>query len=308
MLTRVLRFAIVIVLPILAVGAPAPPDLIAQVREAIARNDFNAGAQLIQNYRAAKGATPEMIEALSWMARGELAAKNLDAAEKYANETYQLSGQQLKKRALDQEPFLPAALGAAIEVQANVFAARGERTEAVTYLHDELKKYYATSIRTRIQKNLNSLTLEGKPAPRLVGVTLPQAKPVLLFFWAHWCGDCKGEAPILAQLKSEFGPKGLEIVAPTQKYGYVEGGQSAAPAVELKYIEEVRQKFYAAIITTPAPVNEENFRNYGASTTPTLVLIDRAGIVRLYHPGTMTYEELRAAIERVMKPAPRHVS
>ena len=47
---------------------------------------------------------------------------------------------------------------------------------------------------------------------------------------------------------------------------------------------------------TPAPVSEENFRNYGASTTPTLVLIDRAGIVRLYHPGAMTYEELRAAI------------
>jgi hypothetical protein len=25
--------------------------------------------------------------------------------------------------------------------------------------------------------------------------------------------------------------------------------------------------------------------------------------VRVYHPGTMTYEELRAAIERVVKPA-----
>lgn len=302
------RFATLIVLPILAVSAAAPPDLSNQVREAIGRNDFKAGAQLIQNYRAAKGATPEVIEALSWMARGELAAKNPDAAEKYANETYQLTRQELKKRALDREPVLPIALGAAIEVQANVFAARGERTEAVTYLRDELKKYYATSIRTRIQKNLNSLTLEGKTAPRLVGVTLPPGKPVLLFFWAHWCGDCKSEVPILARLKSEFEPKGLEIVAPTQKYGYVAGGESAAPAVELRYIEEVRQKFYAAIITTPAPVNEENFRNYGASTTPTLVLVDRAGIVRLYHPGTMTYEELHAAIERVMKPAPRHVS
>jgi thiol-disulfide isomerase/thioredoxin len=304
---RVLRYAIVTLLPIAVPGAP-PPNIVDDVRAAIAKNDFQRGAQLVQSYRGANGTTPEMIQALSWMARGELDAKNLEAAEKYANETYQLSTQELKKRPLDREPLLPIALGAAIEVEGKVFAARGERTEAVTYLRDELKKYYATSIRTRIQKNLNSLTLEGKPAPRLAGVTLPPGKPVLLFFWAHWCGDCKGEAPILARLKSEFEPKGLAIVAPTQKYGYVAGGENAAPAVELPYIEEVRQKYYSEIITTPAPVNEENFRNYGASTTPTLVLVDRAGIVRLYHPGTMTYEELRAAIENVLKPAARRVS
>jgi thiol-disulfide isomerase/thioredoxin len=280
-----------------------PPAIVETVRGAIARNDFAAADKAIRVDRTARGVTPEMIQAVSWIARGELAAKNLDAAEKYADETYQLSREQLKKRPLDQESFLPIALGAAIEVKANVFAARGERTQAVTYLHDQLKQYYATSIRTRLQKDLNLLTLEGKLAPRLEGVILPKGKPVLLFFWAHWCGDCKEEGPILARIKSEFGPKGLTIVAPTQKYGYVESGEIAPPAAELRYIEQVRQKYYAPIITTPAPVNEENFRNYGASTTPTLVLVDRAGIVRVYHPGTMTYEELRAAIERVVKPA-----
>ena len=122
---------------------------------------------------------------------------------------------------------------------------------------------------------------------------------MLLFFWAHWCTDCKAEAPILARLKSEFGPKGLELVAPTQKYGYVQSGIEAPPDAELRYIEQIRQERYADIITTPAPVNEENFRRYGASTTPTLVLIDRAGIVRLYHPGRMTYEELRPLVAKL---------
>jgi thiol-disulfide isomerase/thioredoxin len=294
----------ILTVALFSVSALAVPlGIIENVRGAIARNDFAGADKAVRADRAAHGVTPEMIQAVSWMARGELAAKNLDAAGKYADETYQLSREQLKKRPLDQDPFLPLALGAAIEVEANVFAARGERTQAVTYLHDQLKLYYATSIRARIQKNLNLLTMEGKPAPRLEGVVLPKGKPVLLFFWAHWCGDCKGEAPILAKLKSEFEGKGLVIVAPTQKYGYVESGDPAPAAVELRYIEQVRQKYYAPIITTPAPVNEENFRNYGASTTPTLVLVDRAGIVRTYHPGTMTYEELRAAIERVVRPA-----
>ena len=49
-------------------------------------------------------------------------------------------------------------------------------------------------------------------------------------------------------------------------------------------------------------MSEENFRRYGASTTPTLVLIDRAGIVRLY-PGAMTYEELRPLVAKLMTPS-----
>jgi thiol-disulfide isomerase/thioredoxin len=287
-------------LALVAPGLRAAGGIVDDVRAAIEHNDLARGAELIRVYRATNGATPEAIVATSWMARGELAAKHIDSAEKYAEETYRLSRESLKKRPLDQEPLLPIALGAAIEVEANVFAARGERSGAVAYLQEQLKTYYATSIRARIQKNINLLTMEGKLAPRLEGVVLPKSKPVLVFFWAHWCSDCKGEAPILAKLKSEFDVKGLTIVAPTQKYGYVAGGENATPAVELRYIEQVRQKFYAPIITTPAPVSEENFRKYGASTTPTIVLIDRSGIVRLYHPGTMTYEELRSAIARVV--------
>ncbi len=273
--------------------------IIQDVRASISRADFATADQLVRSYKSANGTTPEMLEALSWIARGELAAKNYDKAEKYAEETYQLSTAELKKRPLDQEKNLPIALGAAIEVEANVLAARHRRTEAITYLQDQLKLYRTTSINARIQKNINLLTMEGKPAPALQNVALPKGKPVLLFFWAHWCGDCKAEGPILAQLKSEF--KDLQIVAPTQKYGYVQGGEEASPEVELRYIEKIRQERYSEIITSPAPVSEANFRRYGASTTPTLVLIDRNGIVRLYHPGRMTYEELRPLVAALFK-------
>lgn len=276
-------------------------NVIHDVRGAIAHNDFSQASEFIETYRTAHGVTPEMLEALSWMARGSLAAKNYDQAEKYAQETYQLSVDQLKKRPLDQEKNLPIALGAAIEVEANVMAARDQRTDAVSYLQDQLKAYGATSIRARIQKNINLLSLEGKPAPALENVSLPKGKPVLLFFWAHWCPDCKAEEPILERLLAEFEPKGLVFIAPTQKYGYIGRGDPATPAVEEPYIEQVRQKYYAKVITSPAPVSEENFLRYGCSTVPTLVLVDREGIVRLYHPGAMTYDELRAQIESLVK-------
>ena len=50
-----------------------------------------------------------------------------------------LSIEQLKKRPLDREPHLPLALGAAIEVEGNLLAAQGRRSEAVTFLQ-ELKE------------------------------------------------------------------------------------------------------------------------------------------------------------------------
>ncbi len=78
-----------------------------------------------------------------------------------------------------------------------------------------------------------------------------RGKPVLLFFWAHWCPDCKQEEHILAQIAQEYGPKGLVMVAPTQRYGYAANGEDATPAAELKYIEQIRHQYYADLLASP---------------------------------------------------------
>lgn len=288
-------------LPLAALGTSvASAGLVEDVQAAVAKNNFPAAQALIQNARAGQGETPQTILALSWMARGALGLRQYSQAETYARDTYQRAAAELKKRPLDREPQLPLALGAAIEVQALVLAAQAQRTEAIAYLEEQRKLYATTSIYARIQKNINLLSLVGKPAPALKVATLPAGKPAVLFFWAHWCPDCRNEAPILAGLKSEFGPQGLAFIGVTQKYGYIGGGDSAPPNIELLYIEQIRQRYYSQIVSAPAAVSEESFRNYGVSTTPTLTMVDRHGIVRLYHPGAMTPPELRAAIQNVL--------
>src|SRR5579864_1880518 len=290
-------------------AAAAWADVVTDVRVALAKNNLALAESVVRSDRAQRGVTPEMIEALSWLGRGALAAKQLEQAEAYAKETQALSLAELKKRPLDAEPHLPLALGASIEVQAQILSERGQRAEALELLRKELALYRTTSIRARLQKNINLLSLEGKAAPALdereflgskpVPLSALKGSPVLVFFWAHWCPDCKQEVAILTEIEKEYAAKHLVIVAPTQRYGYTARGEEAGPAQELKYIDEVRHKFYGSLLDLPAPVSEENFKNYGASTTPTLVLIDRQGIVRLYHPGAMTLEELRAAINRL---------
>jgi thioredoxin-related protein len=91
------------------------------------------------------------------------------------------------------------------------------------------------------------------------------------------------------------------VIGPTQLYGYAAHGDDATPVQEKAYIESVRQRYYSSLLDMPVPLSKSNFNTYGASTTPTLVLLDRAGKVAMYHPGAMQYEELRAAVEKVVK-------
>ena len=122
----------------------------------------------------------------------------------------------------------------------------------------------------------------------------------LFFFWAHWCGDCKIQEPILAKLHEKYASKGLRIIGPTRLYGFDGSGDAVSPMRELAYIKGPYLAQYPLPEWMSAPLSEKNFIDFGVSTTPTLVLADREGIVKLYHPGRMPEAELVRAIEELL--------
>ena len=311
---RFIVFAFVLPCALLdhAAAATPTPMVVYQARVASMSGDSAGARKVLKQYRDALGVTPEYIEGLSWVARGELGANQYAAAEATAGEVRTLVLAKLTGRKLDAEPSLPMALGASIEVQAQAAKATGRRDQAVGFLRAEAEKWRGTSIVARIRKNLNLLTLEGKSAPALETskvVAGPPAKPleqhrghpVLLFFWAHWCSDCKNQLAVIRQLQAKYGPKGLEVIAPTQHYGYVAGGEDAPLDVETRYIQAVYQQFYASLGKVETPLSEKNFESYGVSSTPTLALVDGRGIVRMYNPGNVSYEVLAAKVEAALK-------
>src|SRR6202790_2463820 len=303
-----MRLRILLVSILLTASAWAA--IVEDVRLALAQNNFSAAESALNAYRSQQGVNPEYMEAYSWLGRAALEQRQYDQAAAYAKQTKAMVLDQVKQRSLDADPHLPIALGAALEVQSQVLAARGQRTQAVALLQSALKSYGSTSIHDRLQKNLNLLSLQGRLAPALrseesLGAKLPllaqlKGSPVLLFFWAHWCADCKAEAPIITQLRSEFSSKGLQVIGPTRRYGYTAQIEHASASDELQYIDAVRPRFYAGLLDMPVPISKYNFDTYGASTTPTLVLLDRAGKVAMYHPGALPYDQLRAEIEKVV--------
>lgn len=277
--------------------------LVAPVCAWTASFDLATADREVRALQAKEGNTPRVAEAYSELARAALSLKQFDRADAYASEARKLAVAQLGVRRIDSDQFLPLAVGAAIEVHAHVLAEHGEIPEALAYLRQQFSTWRGTSLEERIQKNINLLNLEGKPAPPLEGVSLAafKGRPVLLFFWAHWCPDCKADVPVIAAIEKKFGPRGLVLIGPTRLYGYVAGGEPAPAAAEANYIEQIRRQYYQPLGNFPDPVSAANFQAYGASTTPTFVLIDRTGVVRYYHPGAITEPELTQRIQAILR-------
>lgn len=291
-------------LPTLA-GDPVPA-----LRDAMAKSDFKSAEELLDDYRIERGTTPALVDGLSVLAQGLNAAGEKERAVAVARSAYDLANKLLLVRPVDQEPRVPLALGRAIEIMAQANARRGAPETALAFLESELDTYRGTSIEKRIQRNINLLSIEGTVAPPLdlsehLGAASPslaslKGRVVLLFFWAHYCVDCKAQAPILARLAEKYRSNGLAIVAPTQRYGYVAEGKDATPSVETPYIEEVRRTHYPVLADVPIPLSDANHRRYGVSSTPTIVLLNRDGRVVMYHPGTMTEAELDAELRTLL--------
>ncbi len=286
-------------------------ELVGQMRDMAWAEEVDAAQALIEGQRSHHDqASPQWLLAASWLGRGASFAERWDVAEEYANEARDGSIALLDVRDLDADSQLELALGAGIEVIGQAQDARGDNQGAVEFLRGERERYRGTSVETRIQKNVLLLDLEGQPFPVLdvehhLGAPLPSAddltgQVVVAYFWAHWCPDCKRQLPILEQLHEEYGERGLTIIGPTQLYGYVARGQDATPEQELDFLRGAYQERYPIPSWMSVPVSQQNFLDFGVSSTPTLVVIDREGIVQLYNPGDLPYDELAPHIERLL--------
>jgi thioredoxin 1 len=88
---------------------------------------------------------------------------------------------------------------------------------------------------------------------------LQSSRPVLVDFWAEWCGPCKMIAPILEQIADEYGDR--LTVAKVD----VEASQSTA-------------------------------MKYGIRSIPTLMLF-KGGVVEAQHVGMLSKEQLSKLLQ-----------
>src|SRR4051812_18739700 len=120
-----MRSSGMVCLLVVLAGGVARAEVVGEVRAEVAAGRWAEAHRRVSEERARGGDPAAALEALSWIARGELAQRRYDDARADAKATREAAQALLRTRALDAEPRLPIALGAAIEVEAQARAAQG---------------------------------------------------------------------------------------------------------------------------------------------------------------------------------------
>ncbi len=296
--------------PVPAVAPATPrPSPVSSIRNKISAGDLLSAESLLEVHRAKNGEDGPAIIGLSWLARGALLLGDPAKAARYGAEVREHVKERIAAGAeLAKDHDLEYALGSAIEVEAQLIERKVGAKQAAEFVSAELTRWpKPASLRARLNKRLALLTLEGTPAPELVvedwvGTAPPtlaslRGSPVLLYIWSESCGDCKAQSTSLAKVSARHAAAGLKVVALTQYYE----DQPQARIAEKARVDSVWKDVYRDMGPQPIVLSNESMVRYGGSSTPTLVFIDRAGIVRRYTPTRLTEEELDRSIAALLK-------
>ncbi|HKQ78926.1 MAG TPA: TlpA disulfide reductase family protein [Blastocatellia bacterium] len=298
--------ASLLILALIALTANGAGELVRLVRLKLSAGDLASAASAVEDYKEKNGVDAEYLDAVGWLARGAEMLRQPDAAAAYVAE--------LRREIREEKPDTLSPLGAAIEVEGKLRAAREGRGSALRFLEEEFARARDVALRSRIRRTINVLSLEGQPAPDynkadFVGAEPPslaalKGKPALLFLWAHWCGDCKAQAGMLGRIIRKYRAQGLVVIAPTRYYGTGADNKPAKPDEEKAHMAKVWAEFYAGLEGVAIPIDTDAMVRYGVSATPTYALIDRKGVVRFYSPTRLSEAELSRRIEAVLGEKP----
>lgn len=124
---------------------------------------------------------------------------------------------------------------------------------------------------------------------------LKSDKPVLVDFWAVWCGPCIATFPHLREWNEKYADKGLVIVGLTRYYNYAwddaanKASRSPSP-VSPEAEQEMLKKFaeqhnlHHRFAIQKKESGMDDF--YGVTGIPHVVVIDQEGKIRLMRVGS----------------------
>jgi len=118
-----------------------------------------------------------------------------------------------------------------------------------------------------------AFTLESTAGDRLTLAAALERGPVIVDFWATWCGPCKQSLPELQQLHERYAARGLTIMAVSTD--------------EPRNRPKIGSTARSLGLTFPVLIDADKraAQLYRVESIPMMFLIDREGRIRALHRG-----------------------
>ena len=126
------------------------------------------------------------------------------------------------------------------------------------------------------------------PAQKTMTLSTLRGHPVILDFWATWCGPCQAEAPIVNGIAQRFKDKGLVVIGVNTSDA---AGRSLAPAFAAK-----------KGLTFPIVFDDDDAiaHKYRVDNLPTLVVLSKDGKIVAVRHGVTGDADLERLVRQVL--------
>jgi thiol-disulfide isomerase/thioredoxin len=152
----------------------------------------------------------------------------------------------------------------------------------------------------------NSTALNGKIAPGFtltdlngnkVSLSSYKGRPVVVDFWATWCGPCKVEIPWFEQLHDQYASQGLEIIGVSADQ--LDKDDAAKLFTEKRDISDFAAKMR---MNYPVLIDAESIENSygGLDALPTTFFIDKNGKIVASTIGLAPRDVIEADVKKAI--------
>ena len=142
----------------------------------------------------------------------------------------------------------------------------------------------APNFAARVVANGENLGLEGGVVPETLELSSLRGRPVVLDFWATWCGPCQATSPIVNAVAQRYKDKGLAVVGVNT---------SDEDGLAARYVKKKGLGF-------PIVYDENNTiaKQYGVSNLPTLIVVSKTGKIVAVRRGVTSDSVLDEIVRR----------
>ena len=142
------------------------------------------------------------------------------------------------------------------------------------------------------------LTLQDSSGKR-VHLRDLRGKPVVLNFWATWCGPCKIETPWLIELRNQYAAQGFEVLGISTEGDDLQKDDKAGWATDkaaiAKFVQEMKVPY-------PVLIDGDSLsKPYGGlDEMPISFFVDRKGIVVAVQMGLTSKADIEANMRKAL--------